>query len=213
MKNILHFKRESITYYAIGQPAEYYYDLGLIPQDNFLCDDILGKSRLLYALWEIFIGIDINKPNRVLNNALVVDLLKYFEQYDGSDFACWVLLHPHYETIKGYDLSCCGYEIEDETNNLILHGGEIKLFIPPPYHNVIDADSNEIDEIIGSSIQSLSFYQNEDFPVLFMSNQQKDESEIEINEFYEEIFAIFKKHNFQISKCEELLKIYEQISA
>jgi hypothetical protein len=70
MKNILHFKRESITYYAIGQSAEYYYDLGLIPLDNFLCDDILDKSRLLYALWEMFIGIDKNKPNRVLTNSL-----------------------------------------------------------------------------------------------------------------------------------------------
>jgi hypothetical protein len=70
MKNILHFKRESITYYAIGQPAEYYYDLGLIPQDNFLCDDILEKSRLLYALREILIDIDKNKPNRVLTNSL-----------------------------------------------------------------------------------------------------------------------------------------------
>jgi hypothetical protein len=45
-----------------------------------------------------------------------------------------------------------------------------------------------------------------------MSTQQKDESEIEINKYYEEIFAIFQKHNFQISKCEELLKIYEKIS-
>jgi hypothetical protein len=210
MKNILHFKRESITYYAIGQPADYYYDLGLIPLDNFPCDDILEKSRLLYALWEIFFCIDINKPNRVLTHSLVVDLSKYFEQYDAPDFAYWALLH--YETINGDDSSWWAHEIEDETNNLILHGGEIKLFIPPPYDNVIDEDGNDVNEIIGSSAKSLSFSQNIDFPFLFMSNQQKDESEIEINKYYEEIFAIFQKHNFQISKCEELLKIYEKIS-
>jgi hypothetical protein len=210
MKNILHFKRESITYYEIGQSEDFYYDLGLVPLDNFPCDDILEKSRLLYALWQIFICIDTNKPNRVLTNSLVVDLRKYFEQYDGPDFAYWALLR--YETINGDDLRWCAYEIEDETNNLILHGGEIKLFIPPPYNNVVDEDGNEVYEIIGSSAKSLSFSQNEDFPVLFMSNQQKEESEIEINKYYEEIFALFQKHNFQITKCEELLKIYENIS-
>lgn len=129
---------------------------------------------------------------------------------DAPDFAYWALLH--YETINNDDLRWCSYEIENKTNNLILHGSEIKLFIPPPYDNVIDEDGNDVEEIIGSSAKSLSFSQNKDFPFLFMSNQQRDESEIEINKNYEEIFSILQKNNFQISKCEELLKIYEEIS-
>ena len=208
--NILYFKREDITYFEIGQPADYYYDLGLNPLDNFPCNDILEKSRLLYALWEIFFCIDIDKPRRDLTNSLVADLRKYFEQYDAPDFAYWALLN--YETINCDDLKFCSYEIEDETNNLILTGGEIKLFIPPPYDNVIDEDGNEVYEIIDSSAKSLSYSQNQDFPVLFMSDQQLDESEINVNKYYKEIFSIFRKHNMKITKCEQLMKIYNKIA-
>jgi hypothetical protein len=210
MENILHFKRESTTYFEIGQPADYYYDLGLIPLGISPCDDILEKSRLLYALWEMFFCIDTNIPKRGLPNSLLVELRKYFEQYDAPDFAYWALLR--YETINADDIKSCSYEIEDETHNLILHGREIKLFIPPPYDNVYDEDGEEVEDIIGCSAKTLSFYQNEDFPVLFMSNQQNEESEIEINKYYEEIFAIFHKHNIHIKECEELLNIYENIA-
>jgi hypothetical protein len=206
----LHFKREDITYFEIGQPADYYYDLELNPLDNFPCDDILEKTRLLYALWELFVSVDIDKQNRDLSNSLVADLRKYFEQYDAPDFAYWALLH--YKTIHSDELGWCSYEIEDVTNNLILHGVEIKLFIPPPYDNVIDEDGNDVDKIIGSSAESLSFSQNEDFPVLFMSDQQLEESKMNVNKYYEEIFSIFRKHNMKLTKCEDMLKIYRKIA-
>ena len=60
MENTLSFLRDNTHYYFVGQPSDYYYDVGYIPLDSFPCNDILEKTRFLYALWEIFITIDIS---------------------------------------------------------------------------------------------------------------------------------------------------------
>lgn len=209
MEKKLHFVQESIAYYEIGQPEDYYYETGLIPLENFPCVDILEKTRLLYALWELFTTIDTAKPKDTIPSILLIELSNYFEKYDAHDLAYSALLD--YETLDKFDTCFCVYELDSITNNLVLFSEDIKILIPEPYENVIDEDGNDIDVSNLSNFKTLTFSQNSDFPILFMSDEQMKENELEINKYFDDIISIFKMHDFKINNCEDLVNIFNKI--
>lgn len=206
MKKRLHFVRDFTTYYSIGQPTEYYYDLDIIPLKSSPCNDILEKTRFLYALWELFTTSDSSNPKGLISSLLLIDLKKYFEKYEDTDFAYYTLLE--YETLEKEDTSSCIYELEKSTNNLVLFASNLKIIIPRPYENLVGEDRDEVDESNYSEFKLLTFTQDDDFPILFMSDQQKEDNEVEINKYVEEISLIFKNHQVDVNNCEDLLNIY-----
>jgi len=209
IEKTLHFIRESTAYYAVGQPAENYFDLSLIPLESNACTDILEKTRLLFALWELFISIDTNKTNRLIPHLLIIDLKKYFERFDASHWAYWNLLE--YETLKIEQSSFFCYEIDKTSNNLALLAGDIKIIIPYPYENLIAEGDFDVDESNFSSFKFFGFNQDEDFPTLFMSNQQRQKNESEINKYFEEIISICNIYQDKINNCDDIENIYINI--
>lgn len=210
MENTLSFVRDNTYYYFVGQPSDYYYDLGYVPLDSLPCNDILEKTRFLYALWEIFIGIDTSPQDKLITKDLLIDLRNYFVQYDAFDLSHWSLLE--FETLEKVDTCSCTFEFDNVSKNIELYTTGIKIVIPAPYENLIgeDADGNlyEIDETNYSEYKVLTFSEDSDFPLLFMSQQQKLDNEINIEKYFKEIISIFKKYEYKISSCEDLLNFY-----
>jgi hypothetical protein len=203
MINELRFIKGNTTYFAVGQPEENYFDLGLIPLDSSPCNDILEKTRLLYGFWEKITAIDSARPKGTITNLLVIDLIKYFEQYEASDFAYWSLLE--YETLKEFDTQSIAYEVD---SNLVLYAKETKIIIPPPYEYIIDEEGNEFDGTDNPKIKLLIFEQSQDFPILFMSNEQKIKNESLIQKYYTDLFSIFNKYDYKYESCEDLVNYY-----
>jgi hypothetical protein len=214
MANDLYFIKDSKNYYNVGQPSDYYFDFGLIPIDSFPCNDILEKTRLLCAFWELVLSIDTSSnKNQLITSDLLIDLKKYFNQYDAPDFAYWALLE--YETLANFDTTSCCYEIDSVSKNMVLSVSDIKIIIPHPYYNIFgedeNGDLNDVDETNYADFKFLIFTQQEHFPILFMSDEQMERNEIVISKYHREIISIFQNHQYKINNCEDLVEIYNQI--
>jgi hypothetical protein len=214
MPNTLYFIRDSKIYYNVGQPSDYYFDFGLISIDSFPCNDILEKTRLLCAFWEIVLSIDVsNIKNKLITKDLLIDLKKYFEQYDAPDFAYWALLQ--YETLENYDTTHCSYEIDEITRNMVLSTSDIKIIIPQPYNNLIGEDENgdlyDVGETNYSDFKFLTYTELNCFPILFMSDEQLVKNEIIISQYHRDIISLFQKHQYKINDCEDLVDMYNQL--
>jgi len=214
MHNELYFIKDSKTYYNVGQPSDYYFDFGLIPIDSFPCNDILEKTRLLCAFWELVLSIDTSSnKNQLITSDLFIDLKRYFNQYDAPDFAYWALLE--YETLAKFDTTSCCYEIDNVSKNMVLSVSDIKIIIPHPYYNIFGEDENgelnDVDETNYADFKFLTFTQEEHFPILFMSDEQMERNEIVISKYHREIISIFQNHQYKINNCEDLVEIYNQI--
>ena len=214
MHNELYFIKDSKTYYNVGQPSDYYFDFGLIPIDSFPCNDILEKTRLLCAFWELVLSIDTSSnKNQLITSDLLIDLKRYFNQYDAPDFAYWALLQ--YETLANFDTTSCCYEIDNVSKNMVLSVSDIKIIIPHPYYNIFGEDENgelnDVDETNYADFKFLTFTQEEHFPILFMSDEQMERNEIVISKYHREIISIFQNHQYKINNCEDLVDIYNQI--
>jgi hypothetical protein len=214
MANDLYFIKDSKNYYNVGQPSDYYFDFGLIPIDSFPCNDILEKTRLLCAFWELVLSIDTSSnKNQLITSDLLIDLKRYFNQYDAPDFAYWALLE--YETLANFDTTSCCYEIDSVSKNMVLSVSDIKIIIPHPYYNIFgedeNGDLNDVDETNYADFKFLIFTQQEHFPILFMSDEQMERNEIVISKYHREIISIFQNHQYKINNCEDLVEIYNQI--
>ena len=214
MVNDLYFIKDSKKYYNVGQPSDYYFDFGLIPIDSFPCNDILEKTRLLCAFWELVLSIDTSSnKNQLITSDLLIDLKRYFNQYDAPDFAYWALLE--YETLANFDTTSCCYEIDNVSKNIVLSVSDIKIIIPHPYYNIFGEDENgelnDVDETNYADFKFLTFTQEEHFPILFMSDEQMERNEFVISKYHREIISIFQNHQYKINNCEDLVDIYNQI--
>ena len=214
MANDLYFIKDSKKYYNVGQPSDYYFDFGLIPIDSFPCNDILEKTRLLCAFWELVLSIDTSSnKNQLITSDLLIDLKRYFNQYDAPDFAYWALLE--YETLANFDTTSCCYEIDNVSKNMVLSVSDIKIIIPHPYYNIFGEDENgelnDVDETNYADFKFLTFTQEEHFPILFMSDEQMERNEIVISKYHREIISIFQNHQYRINNCEDLVDVYNQI--
>ena len=214
MVNNVYFIKDSKNYYDVGQPSDYYFDFGLIPIDSFPCNDILEKTRLLCAFWELVLSIDTSSiKSQLITNETLIDLKIYFEKYDAPDFAYWALLR--YETLAKYDTTFCSYEIDKVSKNMILTASDIKIIIPHPYYNIFGEDENgelnDVDETNYADFKFLSFTQDESFPILFMSDEQMQSNERVIGKYHREIISIFQNHQYKINDCEGLVEVYNLI--
>lgn len=214
MANNIYFVKDSKFYYDVGQPSDYYFDFGLIPIDSFPCNDILEKTRLICAFWELVLSIDTSSfKNELITNDTLIDLKKYFKRYDAPDFAYWALLE--YETLDKYDTTNCSYEIEKESKNMILTSSDIIIIIPHPYYNIFGEDENgeliDVDETNYADFKYLNFSKDESFPILFMADEQMERNETVINKYHREIISIFQNHQYKINSCEDLVDIYNQL--
>ncbi len=213
MDNKLYFEHKGINYYFVGRPAEYYYDFGLIPLVNFPCSDMLEKTRLIYALYELFSISDYSKDKYDLPLPLFNELNSFFNEFTDYELSHWVLLD--FETLNDFNVSGCNYHIDKSNGYLIMNSIDINIFIPKPYENIIgigdDDNVYDVSEINLKEFKELTFSNDSDFPFLFMSKLQQQNNDLKINQFLNEIMKLFKKHNIQISSCEDLCDIYKKI--
>ena len=154
-----------------------------------------------------------SNKNQLITSDLLIDLKRYFNQYDAPDFAYWALLE--YETLANFDTTSCCYEIDSVSKNMVLSVSDIKIIIPHPYYNISGEDENgelnDVDETNYADFKSLTFTQEEDFPILFMSDEQMERNEIVISKYHREIISIFQNHQYRINNCEDLVGVYNQI--
>lgn len=92
MEQPLIFKRDNETYYYVGQPADYFYDFGMIPISKNACSDILEKNRFLVAIFECFSDYKVQEGNTILPIEILKALKSYFKAYDSFDLSHWNLL-------------------------------------------------------------------------------------------------------------------------
>ncbi len=92
MEQPLIFKRDNETYYYVGQPADYFYDFGMIPISKNACSDILEKNRYLVAIFEYFRDYKILEENTILPIEILKDLKFHFKDFDSFDLSHWNLL-------------------------------------------------------------------------------------------------------------------------
>lgn len=219
-ESVLRLKEGETIYYAVGKTEYNYYDMGMVPYGGPV-DDILEKLRFLFALCEIF-SSSFNreevqeKLRKVLPDTLIADLHKYFSKFGMYAFTHFNMLSCNI-LHEGY-LDFSSYEIDKKTKELIFSGKEeeIKLFVPWPYENVYyyDEDGEEVDpeEILKGTARPIYFRIDYGLEFIFMSDEQMKKNETELNEYLDEILAIFKKNNFPVTNYEELDEIYCKIS-
>ena len=92
MEHPLIFTRDKETYYYVGQPADYFYDFGMIPISTNACSDVLEKNRFLVAIFEYFRDFIILEENALIPKEIIQDIKLHFKDYDSFDLSHWNLL-------------------------------------------------------------------------------------------------------------------------
>jgi hypothetical protein len=92
MEHPLIFTRDKETYYYVGQPADYFYDFGMIPISTNACSDVLEKNRFLVAILEYFRDFIILEENALIPKEIIQDIKFHFKDYDSFDLSHWNLM-------------------------------------------------------------------------------------------------------------------------
>jgi hypothetical protein len=200
METILRFTRDNTTYYSIKQPDVYFYDIGLNPINYFTLGNCIEGTRFLFAMWECFISkeTDLNNLNK--------ELYDYFNQFNQGHFAYWSLLD--YEVVSDEDSYLRDYKVDPITKDMILFCNKCELIIPYPYNYIRNEDDDYINENDLTEYQKLSYVQDDQFPILFMSEVQMSKNSDIIEKYYQEIVNILKKHNVEVKNVDELFEFY-----
>jgi hypothetical protein len=202
MENVLRFIRDSTTYYSIDQPDVYFYDIGLNPINYFTIGDSIEGTRFLFAMWECFISKETDEDD------LYQDLYRYFDQYDQTHFSYWTLLD--YEILSNEESHLTDYEIDSASKDIILFCKTCKMIIPYPYENIKNEDGDQIDEKDFAENKKLSFEEDDQFPILFMSDEQMSKNSDIIYKYYQEIVTILKSHEVEVNSINDLFNFYSK---
>ena len=210
MKTELYFETNGTEYNYIGRPADYYYDFGMIPLSKLACSNILEKARFIYALFEIFSLSDNDSYKYEFPSSLLTELKIYFDQYTNHDLSHWGLLE--FETLNQFKTNDCEWHKDNKSEFLVLSSNDLVIHIPKPYENIIGIDLNDVVFKVGESnfknFKLLSFENDPDFPFLFMSNIQKENNELKVNNLIEDILKLFNKYEIKLTTCEDLFLLY-----
>ena len=207
--NKIYLYKNSEIFTFVGQPSYYFYDFGFNPLDSNTCEDILEQSRLIYAFYEMCSNANHIKENNKISSNIFKNLTEYFDVYKDDDFAYWSLLQ--YVSLYKQDLNNCSYRFDRETDNLILQIDDGELFVPYPYDNLVgEYENGEICEVDRSNymyFETIS-YNCDDFPLLFMSNNQLQSNETELNNILKDIITILNLNNYELKNCRDLKDFY-----
>jgi hypothetical protein len=202
----LYFTDETETYYLAGKITDYFYEGGYMPDESNTCSDIIEKLQFVYELWlqsnsgEFF---DKDLPDEITE-----ELTEYFESMDESEVFHGELLHFKNFSAKKFTNSKGVFD--ENSGQVILTSGKLKLFVPVPYENLSCWDSGEdlshetSDKL--KKIKKFSFSTTDSIEWLFMSTSQLKTSHKNLDEIIKPVSKIFSKHGIKMKSCEDLVK-------
>jgi hypothetical protein len=204
----LYFTDGTDTYHLTGEIYDYFYSGGYEPHSVNTCTDILEKLQFVNEIWlQSSSGEFFEKD---LPDEIIEQLTEEFESMEESEMSHWELLS--YKSLSAKKFANCKGEVREETNQLILTAGKLKLFVPEPFNGLYDAASNE--DLSGSSILELKKMkrfrfeipdEDDDTQWLFMNTDQLKSSHATLDEIIKKVIKIFSKNGIKMKNCNDLV--------
>jgi hypothetical protein len=214
-KKPFYFVKNGITYHYEGQSEYNYYDGGWWTQGEtvFTEYDQLSQTRFLTAFGEaVSSEYERKYPSGKLPEAMLKELYdlvgkNYFHQYQYFGYLS-------YATLEYEDNSVIRYEENRAKKSMTLHTPYLTLVVPDQYAHLILPEDEEAwveDRETGETIP-ICFDNNHEFPLLFMSDEQRRKNQEDILKEVEQIAKIFQKHGYDVKNARDVEYMYNLLT-
>jgi hypothetical protein len=129
------------------------------------------------------------------------------DEDDEYNLSHWQLLEYH--CIKEEEMLFVPFSSDLQMEYLILHGLESDLWVPLPFKNVIDEDGNDVNgfDDLRENV-TLSFSEDNEFPTIFMSENQINDNIKTVNKIVEASCRNLNMSSINSPNLKDLVLLY-----
>jgi hypothetical protein len=181
--------KQGIVYYEVDRPYEFFYaGLDLNEYRQVTIKGLPEECQILVQL----------NTNKLISNAL---------NADDYDLSHWRLIQS--EGLGENSFVHRPYSYNTDNDYLIVHGEDSDLYTPFPLEYIIDQDGNDCISISDiNNVESLSVLDNEEWPYIFMSEEQIQKNIETINSIVDNCCNILKKKGYLVNNINDLISLY-----
>jgi len=182
--------KQGIVYFEVDRPYEFFFYAGL-DLNEYRQVAIKGMPE------ECQILVQFN-TNQLISNAL---------NADDYDLSHWILSQS--EGLGENNFVHRPYTYNTDNDYLIIHGEDSDLYTPFPLENIIDQDGNDCHSISDiDNVETLSVLDYEEWPYIFMSEEQIQKNIETINSIVDNCCHILKQQGYLVNNINDLISLY-----